>query len=99
MGQEQIVAQLDISKPAVSRALDSLEKKGYITRHPNPNDRRAYQIQLTSKAVEIGPTIEQIYNHVFTLAVQGISPAELDYFMQLFSRVSENFNSEQATMK
>ena len=31
MGQEQLVEQLDISKPAVSRALNSLQKKGYVT--------------------------------------------------------------------
>ena len=31
MRQEQLVEQLDVSKPAVSRVLDSLETKGYIT--------------------------------------------------------------------
>ncbi|MCL4250391.1 MAG: MarR family transcriptional regulator [Anaerolineae bacterium] len=96
MGQEQLVDQLDISKAAVSRALDSLERKGYITREPSPEDKRAHWIQLTSTAAEIGPRIEQIYNRVFTLAVQGISHDELDFFMRLFSRISENFAREQA---
>ena len=36
MGQEQLVRQLDISKPAVSRVLDSLEKKGYVVRQRDP---------------------------------------------------------------
>jgi len=91
MMQEQLVEQLDISKPAVSRALDSLAGKGFITRHADPADRRAYQVRLTGKAEKIGPAIEQAYNRVYSLAVQGISQAELETFMQLFSRISANF--------
>lgn len=95
MGQEQLVNQLDVSKPAISRTLASLEKKGYILRQRDPGDRRAYRVQLTDKALRIGPAVEQIYNDIFTLAMQGISQEELDYFMELFSRISENFVREQ----
>lgn len=96
MGQEQLVEQLDVSKPAVSRALNSLEKKGYVTRQPDPDDKRAHRVLLTEKALEVGPTIEQIYNHIYTLAMQGISQEEFDYFVKLFGRISENFAHEQA---
>jgi len=96
MGQEQLVEQLDISKPAVSRALDSLETKGYVTRQQDPDDKRAHRIQLTDKAREIGPVVEQIYNHVYKLAMQGISQEEFDYFVNLFGRMSHNFAREQA---
>lgn len=96
MRQEQLVEQLDVSKPAVSRALDSLEKKGFVTRQPDPDDKRAHWIQLTSKGLKIGPAIEEIYNRVFTLAVLGISQDELDYFLGLFNRISENFAREKA---
>ncbi len=94
--QEQLVEQLDVSKPAISRALDSLEAKGYISRQRDPEDKRAYQIWLTGKALAIGPAIEQVYNRMFDLALQGISQDELDYFMKLFGRISENFARAQA---
>ena len=48
MVQEQLVEQLDISKPAVSRALDSLEKKEYVIRQQDPSDRRAHRVRLKS---------------------------------------------------
>lgn len=96
MGQDQLVEQLDISKPAVSRALDSLAAKGYVTRQPDPADRRAHRVLLTAKAREIGPEIEQAYNQVYTLAVQGISPQELEQFLQLFARISSNFERAEA---
>lgn len=95
IGQEQLVEQLDVSKPAISRTLQSLETKAYITRQRDPDDKRAYRIRLTSKALEIGPAIEQVYNHIFTLALQGISQDELDTFMELFARISENISRAQ----
>lgn len=96
MGQEQLVEQLDVSKPAVSRTLNSLETKGYVTRQRDPDDKRAYRVQLTDQALEIGPAVEQVYNHVYTLATQGISQEEFEFFVNLFGRMSENFASEQA---
>ena len=95
VGQEQLVEQLDVSKPAISRTLNSLETKGHVTRHSDPGDKRAHRVQLTNKALEIGPAVEKVYNHVYTLAMQGISQEELDYFINLFSRMSENFVKEQ----
>ena len=91
MGQEQLVEQLDVSKPAVSHTLSSLEAKGYVTRRRDPDDRRAHRVRLTDKALEIGPAVEHVYNHVYALAVQGISQDEFDLFVGLFSRMAENF--------
>jgi DNA-binding MarR family transcriptional regulator len=95
MGQEQLVEQLDVSKPAVSRTLNTLETKGYVNRQRDPDDKRAYRIRLTDKALEVGSAVEQVYNHVYTLAMRGITQDELDYFMTLFGHISENLASEQ----
>jgi DNA-binding MarR family transcriptional regulator len=97
--QEKLVEQLDISKPAVSRALDSLESKGYVTRQPDPEDKRALWVRLTGKAREIGPDVEQVYNHIYSQAVVGISQEELDEFINLFSRMSENITRAQMKKK
>jgi MarR family transcriptional regulator for hemolysin len=96
MGQEQLVEQLDVSKPAVSRTLHSLESKGYVTRRRDPDDRRAHRVRLTDKALEVGPTVEQVYNNVYTLAMQGISQEEFDSFVRLFARMSENLTGKEA---
>jgi DNA-binding MarR family transcriptional regulator len=94
--QEAIVEQLDVSKPAVSRALVSLVQKGYVVRQKEPADRRASRILLTDKARLIAPQIEQIYNGVFAIAAQGISEKEIADFIGLFSRVSESFSRARA---
>jgi len=90
--QEDIVEDLDLSKPAVSRALKSLEKKGYVRKNKDSSDRRASRILLTDKSREIRTKVELIYNEVYSIAAQGVSGEEITFFINLFSRVSDNFS-------
>ena len=99
LGQEDIVEQLDISKPAVSRSLESLERKGYLVREVDPADKRARRVLLTEKAMEIGTRIETIYSEVFSIAVQGVTEDEINDFFELFARVSESFSKARAVNK
>lgn len=94
--QEELVEQLDISKPAVSRALESLEKKGYVTRQKDFCDKRASQVMLTARARGIGPRVVEAYNKVYTIAAQGVSEQEIRNFIELFGRVSHNFSAARA---
>lgn len=94
--QEDIVGQLDISKPAVSRALESLERKGYVARRKDPSDKRASRVFLTAKAQGIRVKVEQVYNEVYSIATRGVSEEEVSFFINLFCRVSENFSRDQA---
>ncbi|MEM9377650.1 MAG: MarR family transcriptional regulator [Pseudomonadota bacterium] len=45
-------SHLDIAKPAVTRALDVLERSGYIKRIPDENDLRSVHIERTVKGME-----------------------------------------------
>lgn len=92
LGQEEIVEQLDISKPAVSRAIESLERKGFIVREVDPADKRARRVLLTDKAMEIGARVERIYSDIFSIASQGVTEEEIKDFIELFARVSDSFS-------
>jgi MarR family transcriptional regulator, transcriptional regulator for hemolysin len=92
LGQEELVEQLDVSKPAVSRALESLESKGYIVREVDPADKRARRVLLTAKAMEIGLRVEAVYSEIFSIATQGVPQNEIEDFIKLFARVSESFS-------
>ena len=89
--QEDLVEQLEISKPAISRALLSLERKGLITRERDPGDKRASRVNLTEAALLIGPKVQDIYEGVFGIATQGVSEEEITQFIEVFRRVSESF--------
>ncbi len=42
-------ASLNVSKPAITRALDALSKYGFIRRAPDPADKRSVLVQRTVK--------------------------------------------------
>ena len=42
-----LAQRLEISKPAVTRALDRLEALGFLRRKPEPQDRRSVTVQRT----------------------------------------------------
>jgi DNA-binding MarR family transcriptional regulator len=97
--QDVIVELLDISKPAVSRALESLENKGYITRERDPFDKRVKWVMLTEKAHEISPRVEIVYSEVFSTAAQVATEQEIEFFIELFRRVSDSFSEARAKRK
>ena len=89
--QEDIVEQLEISKPAVSKAVDHLELKGLVRRVKDDTDRRITRVLITQRAREISAELKNSYDKIFTLAAQGLSQEEIEEFITIFGRVSENF--------
>ena len=43
----ELSADLDLSSGAMTNRLDRLEARGFVRRHPDPNDRRGVQVELT----------------------------------------------------
>ena len=50
---KDIAKSLEISKPAVSKLLNSMEQKGLIVREHRDDDRKAVYVVLTQKAISI----------------------------------------------
>jgi DNA-binding MarR family transcriptional regulator len=53
----QLADQLQITKQSVNDLLGHLERAGYITRQPEPADRRARVVRLTAKGQRLEQTI------------------------------------------
>lgn len=88
--QEEIVEQLDLSKPAISRALDGLEEKGYVCRERDLSDRRACIVTLTPRALSVSESILVLYDRLWEAAHEGLSPGEAEEFLRVFRRVLAN---------
>ncbi|HOD92608.1 MAG TPA: MarR family transcriptional regulator [Clostridia bacterium] len=88
--QEQLAEQLDIGKAVVSRAVDSLESKGYVIRTRHTIDKRAYVISLTDKALKISHCITDIYDNLYNIARTGIADKDFIFVESLLSRISKN---------
>lgn len=91
--QEDIVAGVDVSKPAVSRTIMSLVKKGYVKRVHNQDDKRSYTILLTEKARKEEAFIQKHYEDLVVAASSGIPEAKIEEFVEIFRRVADNLDA------
>lgn len=96
--QDDIVYGVDVSKPAISRTVMSLEKKGYVTRKHNPADKRAYLVYLTEKARSEKDYIEKQYADLVTVAAIGIPEEKVEGFIDIFRKVADNLEDHKKSM-
>lgn len=98
--QDDLVSGIAVSKPAISRTVISLERKGYITRKHSHTDKRAYLVYLTAKARREEDFIRQQYADLITVAATGIPVEKVEEFIEIFKQVADNLdNHRKATVK
>lgn len=93
VSQDIIVTGVEVSKPAISRTIHSLEDKGYIIRKSNPADKRSNLISLTEKAWHEENYIQSVYAGFLSIAAQGLPAAKVVEFAELLQQVSDNIDS------
>lgn len=88
--QDELSQQLVIDKSTVAKVLSQLEANGFITKITNSNDRRAFNIFPTDKALTIYPQILEIKDKWHRKITEGLSDIECDVFQKLMEKVMEN---------
>lgn len=84
---QQIAKRIDRDKSTVTSLVAKLEKRGYVTRSPDPEDKRSAIIALADKGKELKPGFDQISNQVLGCFWQGVSDSDKEFFMSLLDRV------------
>ena len=55
-----LAARLDVSKPAITRALDRLSELGLARRGPDPRDHRSVLVQRTRRGIDLISDLRQL---------------------------------------
>jgi DNA-binding MarR family transcriptional regulator len=53
LSQQELAGRLKIHPSRLVAILDNLEKRGFLERRPNPDDRRLYSLHLTKSGEEV----------------------------------------------
>lgn len=88
--QSALQGEVNIDAAAVTRHLKQLEAAGTIVRYKKANDQRATWVKLEEEAKR---HIEQSFHEKSQFVdetLAGFSEAELEQFLQMLSKVSEN---------
>ncbi|MDH7572822.1 MAG: NAD-dependent epimerase/dehydratase family protein [Clostridia bacterium] len=97
--QEDIVTGMELTRPAISRTLRELERKGYVHRYPAERDRRSRQVFLTDRAFEEKARVEEAYRQIVAAATEGIPEEKAGEFLGYLRRVAENLDAYRKELK
>ncbi len=88
--QEELARDLCLNKSTVARNLTQLEERGYITRAPNPADKRQLLVYPTDKMLDILPRVRLISRQWSELISDGISEEEMSVFESVLHRIEQS---------
>ena len=88
--QESIARELCVNKSHVTRHVAHLEKEGFLTRIPDPADRRAMLVYPTEKAEGILPRLREVGAAWRGILAADFTEEEVAKFEELLSRAFHN---------
>lgn len=86
--QEQIIEELQYDKAAMTRTMQSLERKGYAIRRNNPRDSRSYLFTATEQAMNFKPKLLDILRSWNALLMQDVE--HLDLLVEGVRKMADN---------
>ncbi|NGO06878.1 MarR family transcriptional regulator [Streptomyces sp. HC44] len=87
----ELAARLSVEASHVTRQVQQLEKTGYATRVPDPDDRRAQRVQLTPAGKEAFARVREASVRGMQAALADWSPEELRQLALLVDRMVDDF--------
>ncbi|MFE9452062.1 MarR family winged helix-turn-helix transcriptional regulator [Streptomyces sp. NPDC006739] len=87
----ELAQRLGVEASHVTRTVQQLQRSGYVTRVPDPHDRRAQRIQLTEPGREAVGRVREVGARGMQLALAAWAPEELRRLAALFHRMVDDF--------
>ena len=74
--------QLRLDKSTLSRTVDSLVQKGFVSREISQHDRRFMSVQLTKSGMDLYKSINHRYNEIFQETLKDVSQKQQDQLLE-----------------
>ncbi|MFB7440538.1 MarR family winged helix-turn-helix transcriptional regulator [Streptomyces mirabilis] len=87
----ELAARLGVEASHVTRQAQQLQKAGYVSRAPDPDDRRAQRIELTPAGRDAIDRIRATSSRGMQMALAEWTPAELRRLATLFHGMVDDF--------
>lgn len=92
MTQQQLADQMQKDKNSVTQLVDAIERKGFVVRKRNPEDRRSNTLVLTEKAENLKLDAKRKGIFILDKMLDGISEDELRAFLKTLRKLNDNMN-------
>lgn len=92
--QTELATALELERSTVGRLVDRLEKRGFLERRPDPEDRRIFRLYISDVAKPILNDLEHVAEEVRGLALAGLSDEDTAELKRMLKTVKENLARE-----
>ena len=86
----EIAERLNVEAPIVTLLIDTLEKKMFVTKTNDKNDRRVKNITATAKGTKIIPDIEKVVKTTMAELLTGVSRSDLLGYIRVLEAIVDN---------
>lgn len=93
--QKDIAHFIGADKVMVKRIVDGLEKKGYVVREEDPNDKRFNQVVITREGNDLFKKLEPYAEEVLREAYRNISDASIHQCLNTLQEIAVNLDRER----
>ena len=84
-----LAEMLKVSKPMITAHITSLEKNGYITKSPSPQDKRAYYILPTEKAQALVQKAKADLTHKLDWLIDGLGQDDFNALVAIAEKANK----------
>lgn len=91
--QQEIADIVSKDKSSMTYLINSLVKRGLVTRNENENDRRNRHIFLTEKGRHVRKTIYPLVLHVYAEAAGELAETEISSALRLVKKMTDNLQN------
>ncbi|MCD6182188.1 MAG: MarR family transcriptional regulator [Candidatus Cloacimonetes bacterium] len=96
MSQRDLCRILLVHKANITRALQKLEKQGFVRRKPDPSDSRTYRIYLTNKAHDQRSNIKEQLRAWDIHLRESLLPREQEELLRLLRKIAKYLHPSKA---
>jgi DNA-binding MarR family transcriptional regulator len=91
----QLGPNMGMESTSLSRSLNKLEKSGYITRKPDPKDKRKSIIHLTKSGLSGREVAKEIVLDFNNKVFSHFNKSEMDTFFNILKKINHIINNEK----
>src|SRR5262249_18437042 len=103
MSAKDVGERTSLEPEKVTRAVDQLVARGYVTRHADPKDRRRVVLSLAAKGKDVFRESEQLRGAIEEVFLGALQPRERAMFHRILDKLEHRaivmFNGKQSWRK
>lgn len=93
VSQDYLAKRLYLNKSSVTRAITTLERDGFVTRVPHPEDKRVLLLHPTEKALSLLPRVREVARGWNEFLLADLSDGEREAFLATLEKISRKARS------